>query len=126
MDLFSDFISRLRNSQKVKKNKFISKKAKKLLSFSKALLKKGYIRGIENNSNLHFNVLLKYTKSGFPLIRSIKLISKPGCRVYMSKKELSQHVSSSFDIFLTTNKGILTHTEALKLNVGGEVLCIIT
>ena len=43
----------------------------------------------------------------------------------MSKKELAQHASSPFDIFLTTNKGILTHLEALKGNVGGEVLCII-
>jgi len=47
MNLFSDFTSRLRNSQKVKKDKFISKKSKLILSFSKALLKKGYIRGIE-------------------------------------------------------------------------------
>ena len=69
--------------------------------------------------------MLKYNSSGLPVIRSIKLISKPGKRVYMSKKELSQHISSSFDIFLTTNKGILTHTEALKLNLGGEILCII-
>jgi|TARA_B110000967_G_scaffold204172_1_gene246213 small subunit ribosomal protein S8 len=125
MNLFSDFTSRLRNSQKVKKDKFISKKSKLILSFSKALLKKGYIRGIEQNDEFNFNVLLKYTQSGFPVIRTIKLISKPGCRVYMSKKELAQHASSSFDIFLTTNKGILTHIEALKQDVGGEVLCII-
>lgn len=125
MNLFSDFTSRLRNSQKVKKDKFISKKSKLILSFSKALLKKGYIRGIEQNDEFNFNVLLKYTQSGFPVIRTIKLISKPGCRVYMSKKELAEHASSSFDIFLTTNKGILTHIEALKQDVGGEVLCII-
>ena len=125
MNLFSDFTSRLRNSQKVKKDKFISRKSKLILSFSKALLKKGYIRGIEQNDEFNFNVLLKYTQSGFPVIRTIKLISKPGCRVYMSKKELAQHASSSFDIFLTTNKGILTHIEALKQDVGGEVLCII-
>jgi len=125
MNLFSDFTSRLRNSQKVKKDKFVSKKSKLILSFSKALLKKGYIRGIEQNDEFNFNVLLKYTQSGFPVIRTIKLISKPGCRVYMSKKELAQHASSSFDIFLTTNNGILTHIEALKQDVGGEVLCII-
>lgn len=125
MNLFSDFTSRLRNSQKVKKDKFVSKKSKLILSFSKALLKKGYIRGIEQNDEFNFNVLLKYTQSGFPVIRTIKLISKPGCRVYMSKKELAQHASSSFDIFLTTSNGILTHIEALKQDVGGEVLCII-
>jgi small subunit ribosomal protein S8 len=125
MDLFADFITRLRNSQTVKKNKFVSRKTNKNLSFSKALLKSGYIKGIEKHDKYNFNVLLKYNHSGLPVIRSIKLISKPGKRVYMSKKELSQHVSSSFDIFLTTNKGILTHVEALKLNLGGEILCII-
>ena len=125
MNLFSDFTSRLRNSQKVKKDKFVSKKSKLILSFTKALLKKGYIRGIEQNDGFHFNILLKYNQPGVPVIRTIKLVSKSGCRVYMTKKELAQHISSPFDIFLTTNKGILTHLEAIKLNVGGEVLCII-
>ena len=63
-----------------------------------------------------------------PFYKNIKLISTPTKVFYITKKSLkilSKSINSSILIILT-NKGILPHNLALKNNVGGKILCIIS
>lgn len=58
---------------------------------------------------------------------SIRLVSSPSKAHTISIKALrlaSKSVGTSL-IFLETNKGIITHTEALKMNVTGRILCVV-
>lgn len=62
-----------------------------------------------------------------PFFKSIRLVSTPSKKHYLSLKGLylvSKTLNASI-MFLSTNKGILTHTEALKKKVGGLILYIV-
>ena len=71
---------------------------------------------------------LKYYKNN-SVVNSLKVISKPSKRIYFSKEEIIQwkNQNNKFDVLLiSTNRGILTHQEALNLNLGGEILISIS
>ena len=61
--------------------------------------------------------------AGVPAIGDVKIVSKPGRRVYRKSAELKD-VAGGFGIQLvSTPKGVMSGVEAKKQNLGGEVLC---
>ena len=84
-----------------------------------ALKKSGYISEIKNDKGI-LTVNLSY-KNKMPVLRSLKLVSKPGLRVYKSIAEIEKHKSPSI-FLISTPKGILSNKEAVKQRLGGEVL----
>lgn len=58
--------------------------------------------------------------------QKIKILSKPSRQVYVSYRNLKKiYISAQVEqrvFVLTTNQGILTHTEALKKKIGGTLL----
>ena len=55
-------------------------------------------------------------------IENIQRVSRPRKRVYVKKDQIP-HVRSGYGItILSTNKGVLSHKEAVDQNVGGELL----
>ena len=56
------------------------------------------------------------------MIKTIERISKPGCRVYASAKDLKPIIRGMGIQILSTPKGILSDRGARKENVGGEIL----
>lgn len=56
-----------------------------------------------------------------PVLMDLKLVSKPGLRVYKSTSEIGSKKGVSFYI-LSTSKGVFSSREALKAGVGGEVV----
>lgn len=58
----------------------------------------------------------------------IKSLSNHSRYIYISIKKLHYLVKNNKKILfiLNTSKGLLLHTEALKLNIGGQLLCSIT
>lgn len=56
-----------------------------------------------------------------PIILDIRLISKPGLRIYMSVGELEKIKGPSIFI-VSTNKGVMTNKDAIKKRLGGEVI----
>ena len=69
-----------------------------------------------------FKVELKY-HDGEPVIREISRISKPGRRVYSKIADLPRIYNGLGISILSTPRGVMSDTEALAANVGGEVLC---
>nr|YP_009317249.1 30S ribosomal protein S8 [Palpitomonas bilix]BAV82417.1 30S ribosomal protein S8 [Palpitomonas bilix] len=121
------------------------------LSDTITVIRNGYLRKhptiLLNNSKLINNILFKLKKEGFILdysvlpenmfkikvflkynnnlavLNTIEIISTPGSRKYSNYKNLFSFLKTSYDILLiSTSKGILTHKEALSLQIGGEVL----
>jgi small subunit ribosomal protein S8 len=66
-----------------------------------------------------------YTPEGEAVIKEIRRISKPGCRIYANKRELPRVRGGLGISILSTSKGIMTVTEARRLKVGGELICTV-
>ena len=126
--LLSDAITRVRNAQLVKKQYSVVYYSKMIENVLNVLLKEGYINGIEifeeKKGVLKIKVHLKYQKKeNTPVISEIKIISKPGRRVFKSYKNLGRFYGGLGTILLSTSKGVITDNEARNIKAGGEVLC---
>lgn len=62
-------------------------------------------------------------KNKKPVLRDIKLISRPGLRVYRQAQDITRLSRKSTGILvISTSKGLKTAKEAIKENLGGEVI----
>lgn len=131
-DCISDMISIIRNGVKANLD-FVNILYTKLNIQVLKILYKEYL--INN-----FKILFKLTKKKKILIKYIqvelhhgndeysnlfefKKISTPGNKIYYSVKQLFfKYYRKDFFAIISTNKGLLTVDEAIKLNIGGEIL----
>ena len=128
IDKISDLITRIRNGQQKELESIYVYKNKLTINFLNCLIKEGYIRGISFIPTKPFflKVLLKYDEFNNPTIKEITRISKPSRRRYIKAKLIAtyhQYNASHKVLILSTNKGIMTHQEALNQNLGGEIMC---
>ena len=84
-------------------------------------MKEGFIRSYKIDSN-QLDIYLKYRKNK-SVIMELKRISKPGKRLYITNKDLYKKKKGIY--ILSTSMGIITDLQAKKLNVGGELICMI-
>jgi small subunit ribosomal protein S8 len=120
-------IANIKNGQAAKKSFILQKQKKICNSFLNILWNEGYILGYKtqkNNSNT-IKIFLKYNQ-GKPVINSLKLISKPGHKIYYSVKQIWKINSNQTFIIFTTNKNLLSATDCKKLKIGGEPLVSIS
>lgn len=91
-------------------------------AFLKILWKEGFIAGyiISTKNPTKIKIFLKY-KNNQPVINSIKILSKPGYRIYYSITQIWKINSNnnSFIIF-STNKGLKSIFDCKKYKIGGE------
>nr|YP_009144910.1 ribosomal protein S8 [Euglenaria anabaena]AKJ83357.1 ribosomal protein S8 [Euglenaria anabaena] len=133
IDLVSDMLTRIRNSNMRKSRTVIIKRTKLTLSIADILKKEGFIEFFEEvgdvilieNGFFHKYILitLKYN-NGFkqkPYITHLKRISKPGLRVYVNKK-IPKVLGGIGVAVLSTSLGLLTDRMSRLNKVGGEVL----
>lgn len=127
VDSISDLITRIRNAQMALKKTVDSPLSRVREELVKVLLDEGYIRGYsivecEKTKHKFLHIELKYYE-GRPVISEIKRVSKPGRRIYSSIKDLP-FVKNGLGInILSTDKGIMSDTNARKQSVGGEIIC---
>lgn len=124
-DLLSDCLTRIRNGQRAR-HQYITAYCSKLVSaVLKVMEEQGYIKGYEEFSDgsiRYVKIDLSYY-NGEGVIKLIRRISKPGCRVYTSISKLGKFKGGLGIRILSTPMGVLSDLEAHKLNVGGEVIC---
>lgn len=70
-------------------------------------------------------VFLKYGPEGERVIRKIRRISSPGCRIYRGSTELPRVLDGLGISILTTNRGVMSDRQAREQKVGGEVLATV-
>lgn len=125
-DPVADLLTRIRNAN-VRHAKSVSMPASKLkVRIAQVLKDEGYIREyrVEPRKPQSELVLdLKYGPDGEFVIREIKRISKPGCRVYSGTKSLPRVLRGQGIYILSTPRGVLSDRAARKENLGGEVMC---
>lgn len=114
-----DFLIRIKNAGLARKKTVEFPAYKFIVSVAKTMKKEGYLREVGVGGDV-LKVALSYKKKE-PLLTNIKIVSKPGIRIYMKKEELEKIKSPSIFI-LSTPKGVMSSKEAVKNNLGGEVI----
>lgn len=109
----------LKNAALAEKKTVEFKKTKLVNAMAEALLRLGFLAEIKEE-NGRLKVTLTYSHKE-PVLSDIKLISKPGLRVYWDREKISGYKSRSV-LLISTPLGVLSAKEAVKKGVGGEVI----
>lgn len=115
----TDFLIRIKNAAMAGNKEVEVKLTKHLLNIAMALKKMGFLDEVKKSGE-KLTVALTF-KNKKPMLQDVKLVSKPGLRVYKAVWELETHKRPSV-FLISTPKGIITHKEAIKQRVGGEVI----
>jgi len=126
VDPVGDMITRIRNGQMRSLNKINIPFSNFRLKILEVLKKEGYIIdfNIDNGKKKikFLSVDLKYYE-GRPVIKEIKRVSKPGRRVYSRATSIPKVLNGLGLAILSTSKGVMSDTDAIKNNLGGEIIC---
>ena len=126
-DPISDFLTRIRNGLKARKNwiDVPSSAMKKRIAFvlkeEKYVQDFFFISGDKGKETIR--LFLKYDYNGEPVIENIKRVSRPGLRVYVGAGEAPRVLDGLGVSILSTSKGVLSNKKAKQLGVGGELIC---
>jgi small subunit ribosomal protein S8 len=127
-DPIADFLTRLRNGLLARKREVLTNCSKMSLKLAEILEANGYIDGmrLENDgARKYIRVALRYDATGKPVADGFKRVSKPGLRTYAGAADLPTVRAGMGISIVSTSRGVMTGVEAKKLNVGGEVLCLV-
>ncbi len=127
-DPIADLLTRIRNASNVGLPMVEVPISKLKVEIVKVLHKEGYVRSYEIRevgTHKNIRILLKYDAQGYPLIRKIGRVSRPGLRKYFKVDNLPRILAGSGVAIVSTPKGLLSDREARKARLGGEVLCYI-
>jgi len=126
VDPIGDMLTRIRNGQMRSLGKISIPFSVFRSKILEVLKKEGYIIDFKIDKDKQSKELLivnlKYYE-GQPVIREIKRISKPGRRVYSRATSIPRVHSGLGVAILSTSKGVMSDTEAIKNNLGGEIIC---
>jgi small subunit ribosomal protein S8 len=114
-----DFLVRIKNAKLAHKRIIHVRSIKLIKGVAKVLQRLGYLDETKEKDG-RLEVSLTYRKKE-PVLIDLKIISKPGLRVYMSVDELEK-VRGPSTFIISTPKGIMTSKEAIKKRLGGEVI----
>jgi small subunit ribosomal protein S8 len=125
-DPIADLLTRIRNAVRIERQEITLPNSALKKGVAEALKREGYLWEVEEaegKPRKTLRMVLKYGPNGERVIRSIRRVSKPGCRVYAGPTDLKPVLNGLGIYILSTNKGVLSDREARAQKVGGEVLC---
>ncbi len=126
MDSLSDLIIRIKNAGNAGHDKVDLPSSKLKESLVKILVNTGLVRSYKiakDSKQGIMRIYLKYDNYGKHIITSFEKISKPSRRVYISSNKIPAVRSGLGMCIVSTNKGMMSGAEAIKNNLGGELIC---
>lgn len=121
----SDLIIRIKNAARAKRKQVVLDNLKINKAICKVLVTEGFLESFETEIKDERKVLvakIKYEKKN-PVLTDVLVVSKPSLRKYASASEIPEiQRRGRHTIILSTNIGIMTGKDALRQNMGGEVL----
>jgi small subunit ribosomal protein S8 len=125
-DPVADFLTRIRNAHSARHQKLDVPASKLKAEIARVLKEEGYISNFkltEEEGRKVLRLYLKYGANNEGAINCVTRISRPGCRVYISRNDIPRVLGGLGINILTTPKGVMTGRQARKEGVGGELLC---
>lgn len=126
-DPIADMFTRIRNAQSAGHPDVTMPSSKVKVAIAEVLKDEGYIDQfvIEEEGHLrHLKIDLKYFNSK-PVIELLQRVSRPGLRRYTSVDQMPVVMDKLGVVIVSTSKGVMTGTEAVKSGQGGEILCYV-
>jgi len=144
-DPLADMLTRIRNANRIEMP-FVDMPATRLkINVCQVLKDEGFIKGYHVGAvgrdeqgqetwkdvsdlsipKLVLRVELKYGPEGERVIRTIKRVSKPGCRKYVRAAAVKPVLDGLGISVLSTNKGVVSDRQAKAQRLGGELLCTV-
>lgn len=120
-DTIADMLARIQNAIMRKKESVEVPNTKMNMEIL-GVLKEEEMIGDFEKSNKNIEVILKYDGLE-PLITSLKKVSKPGQRIYVTYKEIKPIMNGRGISIISTSKGIMSGALAKSKNLGGELIC---
>jgi small subunit ribosomal protein S8 len=127
-DPIADMLTRIRNASAARHRELMLPSSRVKREIARILTEEGFIDGYSTSQDGIQEMLslqLKYVEGRAPVVSGLKRISKPGLRVYARKTEIPRVLGGLGMAILSTSRGIMTGSQARKLNLGGEVLCYV-
>ncbi|MBV9072380.1 MAG: 30S ribosomal protein S8 [Acidobacteria bacterium] len=125
-DPVADLLTRIRNAINAHQQKFDVPASNLKTEIARILKEEGYIsnyKATEENGRKVLRLYMKYGSNNDAAITNLARVSRPGCRVYVSRNEIPRVLGGLGINILTTPKGVMTGRAARKSGVGGEILC---
>lgn len=125
-DPIADMLTRIRNAGRAKHPSCKVYGSKMKHSILTILKDEGFIEDFQVNSKgaiSEYQINLRYDDRKRSVIREVERISKPGRRVYIPAESVKPVKSNLGISIISTSKGIMTNKKAMKLKIGGEVIC---
>lgn len=121
----ADFIIRIKNAALAKRRTLVVPYSKMAKALGDILLREHFLEEVNEEKKDNRKVLLlriRYQKR-VPVLTDVLIVSKPSLRVYVKPKDIAQRQRKSLNtLIVSTNKGIVNGREAIKKEVGGELL----
>src|SRR3972149_7822886 len=114
-----DFLIRVKNAALARRKEVVVQRTKLVEAIAKALSKQGYLDEVKKQED-KIIVSLKYRRKE-PVLLGMKLISRPGLRVYTGVDDLEKRRKPS-TLLISSPKGIISGKEAIKARLGGEAI----
>ncbi len=127
-DPIADMLTRIRNASAARHREVTLPSSKVKREIARILTEEGFIESYETRPDGvqdALTVRLRYGEDRTPVVAGIKRISKPGLRVYARKTEIPRVLGGLGLAILSTSRGVMTGSQARKLNLGGEVVCYV-
>jgi len=116
-------VSNLKNAQLAKKTVIFQKKNNICFLLLNVLWDEGFILGFRKSIVLtqHYEIYLKFNiKSNFYNFSRIKVLYKPKTQFFFNIKQLWKLNLTTEILILSTSKGLITHNQCRKYNLGGK------
>lgn len=127
-DPIADMLTRIRNASMARHRELTLPSSRIKREIARILVEEGFVESFttgQDGVQETLSMKLKYVEGRTPVVSGLKRISKPGLRVYARKTEIPRVLGGLGTAILSTSQGIMTGSQARKLNLGGEVLCYV-
>ena len=128
-DLTADMLTRIRNAVRNRAEDVVCLDNRLNRGVAQVLQDEGYITEWDTEqvgARVHLRVRLKYGPRGEDIIREIKRVSKPGCRVYSSVDAIPRPMPGLGIAIVSTSSGVMSGRRARAERVGGELVAIVS
>jgi small subunit ribosomal protein S8 len=116
-----DYLIRIKNAARAERREVEMPTSKFTVSVAKALKKMGILEGHTEKDGVLVSQIAYHRKK--PVLIDLKLVSKPGLRRYMNIDEVKTRKRRNASVLvLSTPAGVMGSKEAIKKNIGGEVI----
>jgi small subunit ribosomal protein S8 len=126
-DPIADLLARVRNGAQARKEYIDCPWSVIKERIAQVMAQEGFLRECSvvelGPGKKDLRVWLRYDQSQRPAITGIKRVSRPSARIYVGAKAMPRVRGGMGINIISTPLGVLVDREAVRRNVGGELIC---